>query len=183
MKLVHWLSPIPALVLAIGYVNGNLGVDPGKAFILETGIWTVNFLLLTLLATPLLRWGKIRWFTMNKRALGLWTFFYSLLHLSGYVLFLLPSWDTLLQEIVKKPYIAVGAIAILIFTMMSVTSNKFSQKLLKKWWKRLHMLVYPVVGLVLVHWFLLIRSDYSWLLAYAVSFAMVLGYRFYLSRR
>ena len=168
------------MVSLIGITElGYLGVDSAKTLVHWTGNIAVVYLILTLSATPALRLFKSRWLMQRRRELGLWTLYFSLAHLSFYVLFLLPSFSDLWVEIIKKPYITVGFLATLILTLLGITSNKWSQKKLKKMWNSIHKLVYLSAILIGIHWLWQIRSDYSEFLLYIIPLAILLGWRVY----
>lgn len=95
-----------------------------------------------------------------RRQLGLWCFAYALLHLTMYALFILGlDWGQLGVELVKRPYIIVGALALLGLLVLAVTSNRYSQRRLGARWKKLHRIIYAILGLGLLHMFWIVRAD------------------------
>jgi sulfoxide reductase heme-binding subunit YedZ len=151
------------------------GPDPGKVLVDDLGQGGLILLLLTLSMTPLRRmtaWGG--WLAV-RRQLGLWCFFYIVLHLCGYLLFILGlRFDRLLADISERPYIIVGAVALLGLLALALTSNRYSQRRLGARWRQLHRLVYPILALALLHVLWVVRSDMGEWLVYAACGAALM---------
>jgi sulfoxide reductase heme-binding subunit YedZ len=151
------------------------GPDPGKVLVDSLGQGGLILLLLTLSMTPLRRltaWGG--WLAV-RRQLGLWCFFYIVLHLCGYLLFILGlRFDRLVADISERPYIIVGVLAWLGLLPLALTSNRYSQRRLGVRWRQLHRLVYPILGLALLHMLWVVRSDIGEWLLYAASGAALM---------
>ncbi|MEO4045842.1 protein-methionine-sulfoxide reductase heme-binding subunit MsrQ [Pseudomonas sp. CAU 1711] len=158
--------PIYWLYLALMQLTGP---DPGKVLVDSLGQGALILLLCTLSMTPLRRvtgWGG--WLAV-RRQLGLWCFSYVVLHLSGYLLFILGlRFDRFFDDLTERPYIIVGALAFLLLLPLALTSNRYSQRRLGVRWRRLHKLVYPVLGLALLHMLWVVRSDVGEWVFYAV---------------
>lgn len=171
---------LPLFILLYRGVNQDLGADPAKEIVLETGVWALNFLWLSLAITPIRKVSGIRWPVAFRRMIGLYSFFYGVLHLISFATFIV-GWriDLLLKEITERPYAIVGFIAILLMLPLAITSTKAMQKRLKKRWFTLHKLVYIVSVLALLHIVWQIRSDFSEALFYGVVLLFMLGYRVY----
>ncbi|NBA98216.1 protein-methionine-sulfoxide reductase heme-binding subunit MsrQ [Pseudomonas sp. R5(2019)] len=137
-----------------------LGPDPGKILVDRLGLGTLILLLVTLCMTPLQRLtGWPGWIAV-RRQLGLWCFAYVVLHMTAYAIFILGlDWGQLGVELRKRPYIIVGSIAFLCLFALAVTSNRYSQRRLGARWKKLHRLVYGVLGLGLLHFLWIVRAD------------------------
>jgi sulfoxide reductase heme-binding subunit YedZ len=152
-----------------------LGADPAKALVLLQGEWTIRFLLLTLLVTPVRRltgWNQVQ---KVRRMLGLFTFAYASIHLLAYLFLLLElDFSNLGADILKRPYITVGFTAYLLLVPLALTSNSFAIRLLRSRWAVLHRLVYGVAVLGVVHVTWLARSSYSEAFAYGVIVAILL---------
>ncbi|KTB65683.1 protein-methionine-sulfoxide reductase heme-binding subunit MsrQ [Pseudomonas syringae] len=137
-----------------------LGPDPGKALVENFGLATLIMLLITMSMTPLQRLSGWPGWIVVRRQLGLWCFAYVVLHMTMYALFVLGlDWGQLGVELVKRPYIIVGALAFLGLLVLAVTSNRYSQRRLGSRWKKLHRLVYVILGLGLLHMFWIVRAD------------------------
>ena len=138
----------------------SLGPDPGKVLVDRLGLGTLTLLLITLSMTPLQKLtGWAGWIAV-RRQLGLWCFAYVVLHLSGYAAFILGfDWSQMGVELSKRPYIIVGALGFLGLLALAVTSNRYSQRRLGARWKKLHRLVYLILGLGLLHMLWIVRAD------------------------
>ncbi len=173
------LCAIPAGLLLAGLFSGGLGVNPVETLLLETGVWGLRFLLITLAVTPL-RWlTGAAWVVQLRRQLGLWAFFYVVSHFAVYAVFensLVLS--AMLEDIAKRPFVLVGMAALLMLLPLALTSNRFSIKRLGRHWRQLHWLIYPAAVLGLVHFFWIIRAN-RWAepVAYAVILAVLFGWR------
>ncbi|WP_426118012.1 protein-methionine-sulfoxide reductase heme-binding subunit MsrQ [Pseudomonas sp. DSP3-2-2] len=146
-----------------------LGPDPGKVLVDRLGLGTLILLLVTLAMTPLQRMtGWPGWISV-RRQLGLWCFAYVVMHMSAYAVFILGlDWAQLGTELVKRPYIIVGSLAFLCLLALTVTSNRYSQRRLGARWKKLHRLIYVILGLGLLHMLWIVRADLKEWALYAV---------------
>lgn len=137
-----------------------LGPDPGKVLVDRLGLGALIFLLITLCMTPLQRLSGWSGWIVVRRQLGLWCFAYVVLHLSGYLFFVLGlDWGQLGVELRKRPHIIVGVLGFVGLLALAVTSNRYSQRRLGARWKRLHKLVYVILGLGLLHFLWVVRAD------------------------
>jgi sulfoxide reductase heme-binding subunit YedZ len=157
----RWQPASVWLLYAVGFIpavwefylgaTDNLGADPVKTFELFLGLWTVRFLIMTLLVTPvrdLGGWNLIRY----RRALGLLTFYYALMHFLVYmVLDQAMDLAAVLDDVLKRPFIMFGMAALVMLLALAVTSNQFSIRRMGKKWIWLHRLVYIVATLGTVH--------------------------------
>ena len=137
-----------------------LGPDPGKVLVDRLGLGTLILLLVTLCMTPMQKLtGWAGWIAV-RRQLGLWCFAYVVLHLCAYLTFVLGfDWSQLGVELRKRPYIIVGSLGFLCLLVLAVTSNRYSQRRLGGRWKKLHRLVYVILGLGLLHMLWIVRAD------------------------
>jgi sulfoxide reductase heme-binding subunit YedZ len=172
---------VPALYLALGafgVAGRSLGADPVKLILHTTGTWALRFLAATLLVTPLKDLtGSLTWLRF-RRMLGLYVFFYAVLHFSTYVLLDQDGkLSAILKDIVKHPYVLLGFLGFLLLIPLAATSTAKAQRRLGRRWTRLHRLVYVVAGLGVWHYWWLVKKDIRPPLAYAAIFAALLGYR------
>ena len=153
-----------------------LGPDPGKVLVDRLGLGTLILLLITLSMTPLQKLSGWPGWISVRRQLGLWCFAYVVLHLSAYLVFVLGlDWSQLGVELRKRPYIIVGSLAFLCLLALAVTSNRYSQRRLGVRWKRLHRLVYVILGLGLLHMLWIVRADLKeWSIYAALGSALLL---------
>lgn len=140
--------------------KGLLDPDPGKILVDRLGLGALVFLLITLSMTPLQKLTGWSGWIVVRRQLGLWCFAYIVLHMTSYMVFILGlDWGQLGVELRKRPYIIVGALGFLGLLALAVTSNRYSQRRLGARWKKLHKLVYVILGLGLLHFLWIVRSD------------------------
>ena len=166
------LWPIYWLVQA---VLNTLGPDPGKVLVDRMGQGALVMLLVTLCMTPLQKLSGWPGWIVVRRQLGLWCFAYVVMHLSGYLFFILGlDWGQLGVELRKRPYIIVGVLAFLGLLALAVTSNRYSQRRLGARWKKLHKLVYVILGLGLLHFLWIVRADLKEWTVYACMGVLLL---------
>ena len=182
--LVFVLALVPFAVLVLRIIQNNLGPDPVQELSLETGEWTLRFLIITLAMTPLRRITNQIEFTQHRRMLGLYTLFYATAHFLVWAIFVLEfRWFAIAEEILERPYITVGFTAYLILLALGVTSPKCMVRRLGKNWKRLHKLVYLAAVLGVLHLLWILRLDIGPAVFYGVLVAFLLGYRAWFSLR
>lgn len=146
-----------------------LGPDPGKVLVDRMGQGALVMLLVTLCMTPLQKLTGWSGWIVVRRQLGLWCFAYVLMHLCAYLFFILGlDWGQLGVELRKRPYIIVGSLALVGLLALAVTSNRYSQRRLGARWKKLHRLVYVILGLGLLHFLWIVRADLKEWTVYAV---------------
>jgi sulfoxide reductase heme-binding subunit YedZ len=160
-------------LVARGLLNAS-DPDPGKTLVHGLGLWALRFLLLTLAITPLNRFTPIQWIPL-RRVLGLYTLGYAMLHVSAYTIFYLGfDFSLLARELVKRPYIVVGLLALLVLIALGITSTKAWQRRLGRRWKQLHKLVYFAVVAVLVHFVWQIKAGVGAVPWYALIFIVLM---------
>ncbi|MDO7898687.1 protein-methionine-sulfoxide reductase heme-binding subunit MsrQ [Pseudomonas citrulli] len=172
---VFLVAAVWPLVWLYQALMNALGPDPGKVLVDRLGLGTLVLLLITLGMTPLQKLtGWAGWIAV-RRQLGLWCFTYVVLHLSGYAAFILGfDWSQLGVELSKRPYIIVGVLGFLGLLVLAVTSNRYSQRRLGSRWKKLHRLVYLILGLGLLHMLWIVRADLKEWAVYASIGAVLL---------
>lgn len=164
-RLLWWglflgcLAPL-ALLVWDGFTNG-LGPNPVEAVLHRTGDWTLRLLLATLALRPLQRLtGRPAWLRW-RRMLGLYSFFYACLHFLTWA-WLDREWDLpgMLADVVKRPYITLGFLALLLLLPLAATSNRYAMRRLGRQWQRLHRAVYGIGVLGVVHYLWLVKADW-----------------------
>lgn len=169
---------LPLLWLALLAYQNNLGADPAKKLVDETGLWAVRILWLSLAMTPLKNWTGSSVWIHYRRMTGLFAFFYVVLHVLIYTFLLFgANWGALARELTKRPYIIVGFMALLTLIPLAVTSSRNWQKRLGRRWVRLHKLVYISGLLALIHFIWLKKLGIAAVWPYALLLAMLLGER------
>ena len=176
--VIFLLASIPFIWLLSKIFQNDLGPDPGQALSIETGEWTLRFLLLTLSITPLSQIFRMAEIARLRRMIGLFTFFYASIHLLSWMAFILGfRWLAIAEELVERPYITVGFLAYVILFLLGITSTKSMVRKLGKNWKRLHKFIYVASILAIVHLLWILRTDITEAVIYGVVLATLLGYR------
>jgi methionine sulfoxide reductase heme-binding subunit len=191
--LVFLACLLPALRLGVGALNAvevmniggiSLGADPVKVLLHTCGRWTLNFLMITLCMTPLRDLTRSVFWLRFRRMFGLFALFYAVLHFSIYLLLdqngrLSDLW----QDIVKRPYITIGMLALLSLIPLGITSTAKAQRRLGRDWTRLHRLIYAIAILGVWHFWWQVKKDIREPLLYACGLTLLLGYRLWKERR
>jgi sulfoxide reductase heme-binding subunit YedZ len=179
--LVFAACAAPAVLLtlaAFGHGPMDLGADPVRRLIHACGITALNLLLVTLAVTPVRDITGWRNLIRLRRMLGLFVFFYALAHFTVYLT--LDQWFDLRAvgaDILKRPYITIGMLALLLLIPLAVTSTNRMMRRLGKRWVKLHRLVYVVAALGLWHFWWQEKADISEPLLYVSIFAALMAWR------
>ncbi|MYF90547.1 MAG: protein-methionine-sulfoxide reductase heme-binding subunit MsrQ [Boseongicola sp. SB0676_bin_33] len=155
---IYVLAVLPPAWFLWQALTGRLGVEPIKALEHELGELALQVLIATLAVRPVNKWTGIN-FLKLRRAFGVVTFFYVLLHLLVWLVLDVQFLDQIWADIVKRPYITVGMGAFALMIPLALTSNNLSlRKLGPVRWRRLHRLMYPVVLLGAIHFVMLSKG-------------------------
>lgn len=179
LKILIWIgASLPLLRLFVLGITDDLGANPVEFVERSTGTWALVFLLLSLSVTPLRYWTQQGWLIAVRRLLGLWMFAYACLHLVTYVwLDYSFDWRDIVKDIIKHPYVLVGASAFLLTLPLAATSNQRAIRALKQRWKILHRLVYVIGVLALLHYWWLVKKDVTEPVIYSIVFAGLMAAR------
>lgn len=169
------LLPFVSIAWAIMFDPVSLGANPAEAILHQTGDWVLNALLLTLAVTPLRRMTGVNDLIRFRRMFGLFAAFYALCHVTAYLAFdRLFDLSDMAKEIVKRPFILVGFLGVLILIPLAITSTRgWVLRLGGKAWTRLHRGVYAVAILGSVHYLWLVKRDLTWPLIYSAAFLLL----------
>jgi sulfoxide reductase heme-binding subunit YedZ len=173
LKAFVWVAGLSPLIFLAGKVaTGALSANPSEEIIHLMGRWALVFLLASLAVTPIRRltgWNPV---IQSRRLLGLFAYFYLALHFLAYAgldqLFGLPF---IIEDVLERPYIAVGFIALVLLTPLAITSTRGWIRRLGRGWRRLHRLVYVASALGVLHYYWQVKADTRW----AIVAALVLG--------
>jgi sulfoxide reductase heme-binding subunit YedZ len=183
--LMFTAAGLPAAALAYGFYQVYYGGDfnaltanPGDYITDQTGTWALGSLAASLCVTPIRRltgWNEL---IKLRRMLGLWAFFYAVLHMLTWVVFI-HYFDVsfMIEDIVKRPFITVGMTTFLILLVLALTSNRFSIRKLGRKWGKLHRLVYVAAAGGTLHFWQLVKADTTEPWRWAAGFAVLLGIR------
>ena len=172
---------LPFVWLFYSALTNQLGANPAEALIRATGDWTLRFLCIVLAVTPLRMISNTPALARFRRMLGLFVYFYVVIHLLSYSWFDM-GFDVpdIVKDIIKRPFILVGFTAFLLLTPLAATSfNAAIKKLGARRWQMLHKLVYVIAGLGLLHFFWMRsgKNDFAEVFVYAAIIAVLLGWR------
>jgi methionine sulfoxide reductase heme-binding subunit len=182
--LVFVLCLIPAAWIAWAVLTNHLGVNPIREAEIQTGLWTLRFLAISLTVTPARRITGWNILAKYRRMLGLFTFFYACVHLSLWFVDWWFDWPAMWDEIVKHKYILIGMTTFLLLVPLAITStNGWVRRLGGKRWARLHRLVYVAAVTGTIHYLWAVKKDTFFPLVYLATFAVLLGYRLVMVRR
>jgi len=185
--LVLVVALLPFAWLLYGAVADRLGANPAEALVRATGDWTLRFLCLVLAVTPLRVWSGMSALARFRRMVGLFVYFYAVLHLLSYGWFDM-GFDVadIGRDIVKRPFILVGFCCVLLLTPLALTSfNAAIRRLGARRWQQLHKLVYVVAALALLHFFWMRagKNDFAEVAVYGAIVGVLLGWRLLRLRR
>jgi sulfoxide reductase heme-binding subunit YedZ len=172
-------SSIPFVLLGVGLLRGDLGINPVETLQHTTGDWTLNFLVFTLAVTPLRKTFKLPELIRFRRMLGLFAFFYATLH---FLTYLGPdqsfNFSGMWDDVAKRKFVTVGFTALVLMIPLAATSTAgMIRRLGGKRWQALHRLVYVSAILGVIHYYWLVKSDVRKPLIYGGWVAILLLWR------
>lgn len=179
--LVFVLALLPLLRLVVAAISFPewLGVNPAEYITRSTGDWALRMLLITLAVTPLRKLTGWNWLLRLRRMLGLFAFFYALVHFFSYV-----SFDhvfdpgAILRDVIKRPFITVGFVSLVLLLPLALTSaNAMVKRLGAKRWLALHRLIYLIAPLAVLHFWWMVKRDVTEPFIYALILTVLLGVR------
>ena len=188
VKVVLWplcLAPVVLLLLAAFNLAGfELGANPIEEILHTLGKWGLKFLLITLSITPLRRWTGQNWLISFRRMLGLFAFFFILLHFLVYLV-LDQSLDmtAVVEDVLERPYITLGMSALILMLPLALTSTRRMMRRLGRRWQKLHRLVYAIAILGVWHFYWQVKLDTLEPTLYAAILAVLLGARLWFRRQ
>jgi sulfoxide reductase heme-binding subunit YedZ len=177
------LTPLIWLSYAL-YSDTALGTklmtaDPIQKLDRELGDWALIFIILTLAVRPLADILQRKELVAYRRMVGLFAFFYVCLHFSSYIVLNLQlDLDVFIKDLTKRNFITIGIIAFTLLIPLTITSNKAMIKRIGgKNWNKLHTLIYLIAILGVIHFFMMIRADFTRPSIYLMIIFTLLIYR------
>ena len=179
--LLFVLCMLPFAWLVFQVASNGAGANPQEYLIRATGDWTLRFICIVLAVTPLRTISNTPQLARFRRMLGLFVYFYVVIHLLSYSWFDM-GFDVgdIVKDIIKRPFILVGFLGFLLLTPLAATSfNAAIKSMGAKRWQLLHKLVYVIAGLGLLHFFWMRsgKNDFAEVFVYAAIIAVLLGWR------
>jgi sulfoxide reductase heme-binding subunit YedZ len=175
---VACLLPFALVLGDLFEITGRLGANPVEEIMDRFGNWSLRFILLTLAVTPARRISGWNWLARFRRMLGLFTFFYVLMHFLTWLIIdqglLLPA---IIEDLAKRPFITIGFAALVLLTALAATSTAAIRRRMGRRWQTLHNSVYLIGVLGVWHYWWQVKKDITEPLLYAVILAVLLGAR------
>ena len=173
---LYILSTLWAAYLFYLGLTGGLGVEPINALEREYGEVALKLLVLGLAITPLRKHVGLNLLKF-RRAIGLSAFFFVVAHFGVWALLDVQSMDRVVADILKRPYVTIGMVGLILLVPLAVTSNNLSIRRLGARWRKLHLLTYPAVALGALHYVWLAKGFQLEPLIYAVVIGVLLALR------
>ena len=179
LVFVAGLAPLAWMICgALQLFGASLGADPVKKLEHECGKTALNFLLLTLSVTPVRNLTGLPQLLRLRRMLGLFVFFYAVVHFTVYLVLDLELNLALVgADIVKRPYITIGFTALLLLVPLALTSTNGMMRRLGRRWQSLHRLIYVIAALAVWHFYWQVKRDVREPLIYVGILALLFAYR------
>ena len=173
------LALLPFGYLVVALLTDSLGANPVEAITHESGQWALRLLLATLLVTPLRRISGVAALVRFRRMLGLFAFFYLMVHFATYAILdagLDPRY--VLDDVIERPYITVGFTTLCLLVPLAATStNAMIRRLGGARWRRLHRLAYFAGAGGVLHFLWLAKADLREPLVYLAVLILLLAAR------
>ena len=179
-KVAVWTGSLwPLGVLVRGFLTDDLGANPIEYVTRTLGLTALVLLLTSLGMTPLRAVFGWSWPIQLRRLLGLFAFFYVCLHFSVWiVLDHFFAWRRMWEDVLKRPFITVGVVALLLLIPLAATSTQgMIKRLGGARWHLLHRLAYVIGGLGVLHFLWLAKKGRTTPYYYAIALALLLGVR------
>lgn len=165
---LYWVGFAPPVWLLWRGMNGGLGADPVKAIEHQLGLWGLQLIIAGLCVTPLRRFFGLNLIKF-RRALGVLAFAYVFLHFAAWIaLDLGLRWDLALKDIVKRPYVTIGMLGLVVMLPLALTSTDWAvRRLGAPRWRRLQKLAYVAALAGAMHYLWLVKTWTAEPLSYA----------------
>jgi sulfoxide reductase heme-binding subunit YedZ len=172
------LLPLALVATDLFEITGSLGANPVEEILDRFGNWGLRFVMIALAVTPLRRVSGLTWIGSFRRMLGLFAFFYVAMHFLTWLLLdqglYMPG---IVEDIVARPFITIGMLALLLLTAMALTSTSGMRRRMGRRWQQLHYSVYAVGLLGVWHYWWQVKADIREPLIYAAILTALLGFR------
>lgn len=187
------LLPAALVITDLYEITGTLGANPVEAILDRFGNWAIRFIMITLAVTPLRKLTGWNWLARFRRMLGLFTFFYVLMHFLVWLMLdrglyfsgfaeVLPA---VVEDLTERTFITLGFTALVLLTAMAVTSTAGMRRRMGRRWQKLHYSAYVVGVLGVWHYWWQVKKGPDDAIYYAAIFAVLIGLRvfWYLQKR
>ena len=181
------LVPAALVITDLLEITGSLGANPVEAMLDRFGNWSIRFIMIALAVTPLRKLTGWNWLTRFRRMLGVFTFFYVLMHFLTWLMLdrglffsgfaaVLPM---VVEDLIERTFITLGFAALVLLTAMAVTSTDGMRRRMGRRWQRLHYSAYAVGLLGVWHYWWQVKKGPDDAIYYAAIFAVLIGLRIY----
>ena len=179
--IILFLLLLPSIIWGLTFIQGNLGINPIDKLMDELGQMALRLLILTLFISSISQFKILRSLQNIRRIIGLMAFYYVIFHFLTYIILdHFFNWKFIVKDIVKRPFITLGFInLILLLPLVFTSTNNMVKKLTYKMWKKLHSLIYIIAPLAALHFYLLTKADKAEPLIYLGIILVLLLWRFY----
>jgi sulfoxide reductase heme-binding subunit YedZ len=187
--LVFLLCLVPAILVItdLNGITGTLGANPVEAMLDRFGNWAIRFIMIALAVTPLRKLTGWNWLARFRRMLGLFTFFYVLMHFLVWLMLdrglyfsgldeVLPA---VIEDLTERTFITLGFAALLLLTAMAITSTAGMRRRMGRSWQKLHYSAYAVGLLGVWHYWWQVKKGPDDAIYYAAIFAVLMALRIY----
>ncbi|MGZ5201254.1 MAG: sulfite oxidase heme-binding subunit YedZ [Telluria sp.] len=189
-KQVTFIKAVVFLLALVPLARIGLGAgdnaDPLEFITHGTGDWALYMLCITLAVTPVRRLSGLNWMLKLRRMIGLFAFFYALLHFVTFIWFdHFFDVQAIWKDVLKRPFITVGFAAFLLLIPLAATStNAMVRRLGGKRWQALHKLIYVIAPLAILHywWMKAAKNNIGKPMLFAFIVAALLVLRMYWNR-
>jgi methionine sulfoxide reductase heme-binding subunit len=169
---------VPFGLLVWGFYTNDLTANPGDYITDQTGTWILGTLFASLAITPLRKLTGWNDLIKLRRMLGLFAFFYAVLHLLTWIVFVhYFEVSFMVEDVFKRPFITVGMTVFVMLFLLAITSNRWSIRKLGRKWATLHRLAYFAAIGGVIHFWWLVKADITLPRRWAVAFGVLLGAR------
>jgi len=192
--IILLISLSPAIDLFYRFKTDQLDINGLEELLHTTGYWAMFLFILVLAATPSRRifsylmilskepYGKRlsdwNWIIKCRRLLGVVSYCYAVTHFYIFYYYELDTqFSELVYEIEERPFIAMGLVSLVLLTPLFLTSTDFSMRFLKKNWRRLHRLMYPISLAIAAHYIWLSKSGVYDPYPYVLMIVFLLSFR------
>jgi sulfoxide reductase heme-binding subunit YedZ len=176
--VVHIAALLPLVVLIWDFTQGNLTANPIREVQLRTGASAINLLTLSLACTPINILTGFSPVLLLRRPLGVYAFFYALLHFINFIgIDYGFNFALIREDLFEKRYAIAGFASFILLLPLAITSIGRLRRRLGKNWQRLRRLAYLAAILAIVHYIWQTKADIRMPLIYGGVLAILLAVR------
>ena len=177
--LIFLLLLTPSIFWSVMFIQNKMGANPIDKFMDELGRFSLQLIIATLLISSLSKFKFLRSLQIFRRMVGLFAFYYVLMHFLSYVILdHFFNLQFIIKDILKRPFITFGFFSFLLFLPLVVTStNQMVKRLTYKIWKKIHYLIYIIAPLATLHFLLLTKANKTEPLIYLGIVVLLLIWR------